>query len=77
MVELSTGAGFDPGNIWRDGVGIHADYPRMFTNNAGDQLLGTSGYNMAGVAAGLPDNEVEQSLVPPVLDGGPPHQPGR
>jgi hypothetical protein len=39
IVELSTEAGFDPGNIWRDGVGSHADYPRMFTNNAGDQLL--------------------------------------
>jgi pimeloyl-ACP methyl ester carboxylesterase len=77
MVELSTEAGFDPGNIWRDGVGSHADYPRMFTNNAGDQLLRMSGYNMAAVAAGLPDNEVEQSLVPPMLTGGPPHQPGR
>jgi hypothetical protein len=49
----------------------------MFTNNAVDQLLRMSGYNMAAVAAGLPDNEEEQSLVPPVLTGGPPHQPGR
>ncbi len=77
LVELSTEAGFDPGSIWRDGVGSHADYPRMFTNNAGDQLLRMSGYNMAAVAAGLPDNEVQQSMVPPMLTGGPPHQPGR
>ncbi len=77
LTELSSEAGFDPANVWRDGVGSHADYPRMFTDNAGDQLLRMSGYNMAAVAAGLPDNEVEQSLVPPVLTGGPPHQPGR
>ena len=76
-VELSSEAGFDPSGVWRDGVASHADYPRMFTNDAGQQLLRMSGYNMAAVAAGLPDNEVEQSLVPAVLTGGPPHQPGR
>jgi pimeloyl-ACP methyl ester carboxylesterase len=75
LTELSTEAGFDPGHIWRDGVYGHADYPRMFTDATGHQVLRMSGYNMAAIAAGLPDNEVTAPLLPPILGGGMPGAP--
>lgn len=71
MIELSTQAGTGPDGIWRDGVYSHADYPRMFTDTTGHEIPRMSGYNMAAVAAGLPDNEVHQSLLPPMLGGIP------
>jgi hypothetical protein len=56
--QLSASAGVDPGGVLRDGVQSHADYPRM---GSGDQLR-MSGYNLAAVLAGIPDNEV---IMPP------------
>jgi hypothetical protein len=58
MTQLSAQAGVDPGGIWRDGVSGHADYSRSFTNAAGQPELRMSGYNLAAIAAGLPDNTV-------------------
>lgn len=58
MTQLSSQAGVDPGGIWREGVSGHADYPRTFTNAAGRPELRMSGYNVAAIAAGLPDNTV-------------------
>ena len=54
---LSAEAGTDPTGIVRDGVNAHADYARLGDN----QLLRMSGYNLAAVLAGLPDNEVRQA----------------
>lgn len=68
---LQPQAGTGPDGIWRDGVYSHADYPRMFTDTTGHEIPRMSGYNMAAVAAGLPDNEVHQSLLPPMLGGIP------
>lgn len=75
MVELSSQAGVDPGGIWRDGVYGHSDYPRTFQNAAGDPQLRMSGYNLAAIAAGLPDNKVTAPLLPPILGGGMPGAP--
>lgn len=60
MTELSSQTGLDSGGVWRDGVQGHADYPRMGGN--GELLM--SGYNLAAITAGLPDNTV---LAPPAL----------
>lgn len=75
LTELSSQSGFDPSHIWRDGVYGHADYPRMFTDANGHQVLRMSGYNMAAIAAGLPANDVTASLLPPILGGGMPGAP--
>lgn len=76
LTELSSQAGFDPGGIWRDGVYAHGDYPRVFQDAAGQPQLRMSGYNLAAIAAGLPDNKVEAPLLPPILGGGMPAAPG-
>lgn len=76
LTELSSQAGFDPGGIWRDGVYAHGDYPRVFQDAAGQPQLRMSGYNLAAIAAGLPDNKVGAPLLPPVLGGGMPAAPG-
>lgn len=76
FTELSSQAGFDPGGIWRDGVYAHGDYPRSFLDAAGQPQLRMSGYNLAAIAAGLPDNTVGPPLLPPILGGGMPAAPG-
>ncbi|CKR56706.1 Alpha/beta hydrolase of uncharacterised function (DUF1023) [Mycobacterium tuberculosis] len=76
FTELSSQAGFDPGGIWRDGVYAHGDYPRSFLDAAGQPQLRISGYNLAAIAAGLPDNTVGPPLLPPILGGGMPAAPG-
>jgi hypothetical protein len=60
--QLSADAGVDPGGVLRDGVQSHADYPRL---GSGDQLR-MSGYNLAAVLAGVPDNEVIMPETPPL-----------
>ncbi|BBX97430.1 alpha/beta hydrolase family protein [Mycobacterium lacus] len=75
LTELSSQAGFDPGGIWRDGVYAHGDYPRVFQDAAGQPQLRMSGYNLAAIAAGLPDNKVVAPLLPPILGGGMPGAP--
>ena len=75
LTELSSQSGFDPSHIWRDGVYGHADYPRVFTDATGHQVLRMSGYNFAAIAAGLPDNKVTAPLLPPILGGGMPGAP--
>lgn len=76
FTELSSQAGVDPGGIWRDGAYGHSDYPRTFQDAAGNPQLRMSGYNLAAIAAGLPDNEVTAPLLPPILGGGMPGAPG-
>jgi Alpha/beta hydrolase len=56
--ELSAQAGPDPGGVVRQGVESHADYARLGSDNQ----LRMSGYNLAAIMAGLPDNA---ALVPP------------
>ncbi|MDT7759111.1 MAG: hypothetical protein QOH27_5009, partial [Mycobacterium sp.] len=55
-------AGMDPGGVLRDGVQSHADYPRL---GSGEQLR-MSGYNLAAVLAGIPDNQVIMPKPPPL-----------
>ena len=43
----------DPGGVIREGVQAHADYARLGSDNQ----LRMSGYNLAAVMAGLPDND--------------------
>jgi Alpha/beta hydrolase len=64
--QLSADAGVDPGGVLRDGVQSHADYPRL---GSGDQLR-MSGYNLAAVLAGIPDNQV---IMPKTLPLPLPH----
>lgn len=59
--ELSAQAGPDPGGVIRQGVESHADYARLGSDNQ----LRMSGYNLAAVMAGLPNN-VEFAPPPPV-----------
>jgi hypothetical protein len=66
--ELSAQAGPDPGGVIREGVQAHADYARLGSDNQ----LRMSGYNLAAVMAGLP-NDVE--LAPPPPAPIPPPQP--
>jgi pimeloyl-ACP methyl ester carboxylesterase len=67
--ELSAAAGTDPGGILRQGVDAHADYAR---SDANDQLR-MSGYNLAAVVAGLPDNM--KMAPPPPIPMAPPGVP--
>jgi pimeloyl-ACP methyl ester carboxylesterase len=64
--QLSAQSGLDPGGVLRDGVHQHADYARP---GSGDQLR-MSGYNLAAVLAGIPQNEV---IMPPPPSVPPPH----
>ncbi|MFD1811000.1 alpha/beta hydrolase [Rhodococcus gannanensis] len=52
--QLSTDPGRSPDGITRDGVGSHSEYPQFGEN----QELRMSGYNMASIVAGLPDQVV-------------------
>jgi hypothetical protein len=61
--ELSSQPGFDGGDVLREGVQGHADYPRV----GSDGNLRMSGYNMAAVVAGLPDNELVFAPPPPAV----------
>jgi hypothetical protein len=45
----------------RDGVGSHADYPRLGGNG---QDLRMSGYNLAAVVAGLPPDQLVPAPSP-------------
>lgn len=72
----SSQPGVDPGGIWRDGVYAHGDYPRVFQDAAGQPQLRMSGYNMAAIAAGLPQNTVGPPVLPPILGGSMPGAPG-
>lgn len=63
LPELSSQAGFDAGNTFREGVQSHADYPRA--DNDGN--LRMSGYNLAAVVAGLPDNQLVFAPPPPAV----------
>ncbi|SON62423.1 hypothetical protein MSIMFI_03948 [Mycobacterium simulans] len=58
-------------------VYAHGDYPRSFLDAAGQPQLRISGYNLAAIAAGLPDNKVAAPLLPPILGGGMPGAPGQ
>jgi pimeloyl-ACP methyl ester carboxylesterase len=72
FTELSAQAGPDPGGLLREGVQAHADYARLGSDNQ----LRMSGYNLAAVMAGLPDNEVLAPPPPPVAPPQPPLIPG-
>jgi pimeloyl-ACP methyl ester carboxylesterase len=62
LPELSSQAGFDPGNVFREGVQSHSDYPRL----ASDGNLRMSGYNMAAAVAGLPTEQLVFAPPPAV-----------
>jgi hypothetical protein len=71
--ELSAAAGPDPGGVVREGVQSHSDYARLGSDNQ----LRMSGYNLAAVVAGLPDNQVlAPPPPPPVAPPTPPLIPG-
>ncbi|MEH3138796.1 MAG: alpha/beta hydrolase [Mycobacterium kyogaense] len=71
--ELSAAAGADPGGVVREGVNAHADYARL----GSDQQLRMSGYNLAAVLAGLPDNmKLAPPPPPPITPPLPPLIPG-
>lgn len=63
LPELSSQAGVDPGGAYREGVDSHADYPRA----ANDGALRMSGYNIAAVVAGLPDDQLVMAPPPPTI----------
>lgn len=54
--QLSTDAGTSPDGVTREGVYSHGGYPQLGNN----QELRMSGYNMAAVVAGLPDQMVRR-----------------
>jgi hypothetical protein len=62
LPELYSQAGFDPGNVFREGVQSHSDYPRL----GSDGNLRMSGYNMAAVVAGLPTEQLVFAPPPAV-----------
>jgi hypothetical protein len=68
--ELSAQAGPDPGGVVREGVEAHADYARLGSDNQ----LRMSGYNLAAVMAGLPDN-IQLAPPPPPVPIAPPQPP--
>lgn len=71
--ELSAAAGPDPGGVVREGVQSHSDYARLGSDNQ----LRMSGYNLAAVVAGMPDNQVlAPPPPPPVAPPTPPLIPG-
>jgi hypothetical protein len=73
FTELSAQAGPDPGGVIREGVQAHADYARL----GNDNQLRMSGYNLAAVMAGLPNNELlAPPPPPPVAPPQPPLIPG-
>lgn len=57
FVQLSTEPTTTVDGVARDGAYEHADYPRPFSRGD-EQILRTSGYNVAVVVAGLPENTV-------------------
>ena len=72
LPELSSQGGIDPGGVLREGVSSHSDYPRAVDGN-----LRMSGYNLAAVIAGLPDDQLVMAptqpaspLIPHVPPGG-------
>ena len=69
FTELSAHAGADPGGVIREGVQAHADYARLGSDNQ----LRMSGYNLAAVMAGLPNNM--QLAPPPPVPIAPPQPP--
>ncbi|QKT14198.1 hypothetical protein HUN07_16840 [Rhodococcus sp. W8901] len=52
--QLSVNAGTSPDGVMRDGVGSHSEYPTLGNNGE----LRMSGYNMASIVAGLPEQVV-------------------
>jgi len=78
MPELSSQAGTSPDGVLREGVHSHADYPRAVTGPGGEQMLRMSGYNLAVVAAGIPDlpDGGKQLVMAPTPLNPHPH-PGR
>jgi hypothetical protein len=73
FTELSAQAGPDPGGVVREGVEAHADYARLGSENQ----LRMSGYNLAAVMAGLPNNvELAPPPPPPMTPPQPPLIPG-
>ncbi|MFG1934692.1 alpha/beta hydrolase [Mycobacterium sp. NPDC048908] len=77
LPQLSAQPGLDPGGVMREGVQSHADYARLGSDNQ----LRMSGYNLAAVMAGLPNN-VAMAPPPPVPVPAPqppliPRVPGR
>ncbi|WP_450104125.1 alpha/beta hydrolase [Rhodococcus triatomae] len=52
--QLATDAGTSPDGVAREGVRSHSQYPQL----GGNRELRMSGYNMASVVAGLPDQVV-------------------
>lgn len=52
--QLATDAGTSPDGVAREGVGSHSEYPQLGDNKE----LRMSGYNMASIVAGLPDQVV-------------------
>lgn len=61
LPELSTQAGISPDGVLREGVSSHAEYPRAGSDGA----LRMSGYNLAAVIAGLPQDQLV--MAPPPL----------
>jgi hypothetical protein len=71
--QLSAQAGLDPGGVLREGVQSHSDYARLGSDNQ----LRMSGYNLAAVMAGLPDNVAMAPPPPaPIPAPQPPLIPG-
>jgi hypothetical protein len=68
LPQLSAQAGIDPGGVLREGVQTHSDYARLGSDNQ----LRMSGYNLAAVMAGLPNNV---AMAPPPPAPIPPPQP--
>lgn len=66
LPELSSQAGVSPDGILREGVGGHADYPRAGSDGA----LRMSGYNLAAVVAGLPQEQLVMAPPLPISRGG-------
>jgi hypothetical protein len=57
--------------VLREGVSSHADYPRSVDGN-----LRMSGYNLAAVIAGLPDDQLVMAPTPPAVPVIPHVPPG-
>ncbi|OBF28904.1 hypothetical protein A5724_26155 [Mycobacterium sp. ACS1612] len=71
--QLSAQARLDPGGVLREGVQTHSDYARLGSDNQ----LRMSGYNLAAVMAGLPDNVAMAPPPPaPIPAPQPPLIPG-
>lgn len=73
LPQLSAQAGTDPAGVYHPGIDGHADYTRLFHDPSTDQdVMRMSQYNLAAIAAGLPDNAV---MATPQTPAPRPHAP--